>query len=81
MSNLENFAQCIYRRIPNGNTSSISRLLSRFGTRGREVKDEEAYIVLLTEFLAQRSAHDDTALAGGSLEVRLARLSARRGEG
>lgn len=40
----------------------------------------DAYIVLLTEFLAQRSAHDDTALAGGSAEVRLARLSARRGD-
>lgn len=39
-----------------------------------------AYIVLLTEFLAQRSAHDDTALAGGSTEVRLARLPARRGD-
>lgn len=37
--------------------------------------------MLLTEFLAQRSAHDDTALAGGSLEVRLARLAARRGDG
>lgn len=38
------------------------------------------YIVLLTEFLAQRGAHDDTALAGASVEVRLARLPAGRGQ-
>ena len=39
-----------------------------------------AYIVLLTEFLAERSAHDDTALAGRSTEVRLARLPPRVGD-
>lgn len=39
-----------------------------------------AYIVLLTELLAQRSTHDNAALAGGSIEVRLARLAARRGD-
>lgn len=36
--------------------------------------------MLLTEFLGKRRAHDNTALAGGSVEVRLARLPARRGE-
>lgn len=41
---------------------------------------ERADIVLLTEFLAQRGAHDDTALAGASVEVRLARLPAGRGQ-
>ena len=40
----------------------------------------QTYIVLLTELLAQRGAHDDAALAGGSAEVRLARLPARRGD-
>lgn len=38
------------------------------------------YIVLLLQFLAQVSAHADAALAGGSVEVSLARLPARRGE-
>ena len=38
------------------------------------------YIVLLLKFLAQVSAHADAALAGGSAEVSLARLPARRGE-
>lgn len=36
-----------------------------------------SYIVLLTEFLAQRSAHDNSSLAGWSTEVRLARLPPR----
>lgn len=38
------------------------------------------YIVLLLELLAQVGAHADAALAGGSIEVSLARLPARRGE-
>lgn len=36
------------------------------------------YIVLLTQFLAQRSAHDGASDAGGSAEMRLARLPPRR---
>lgn len=36
----------------------------------------ETYVVLLTELLAEGSAHDDTALAGGSLEVSGAALAA-----
>lgn len=42
-------------------------------------EDGNAYIVLLTELLGQRSAHDNTALTGGGIEVRLARLPARGG--
>lgn len=37
----------------------------------------QAYVVLLTQFLAQRSAHNHSTLAGRSAEVRLARLPAR----
>lgn len=33
--------------------------------------------MLLTEFLGQRCAHDNTAHAGGGIKVRLARLPAR----
>lgn len=39
------------------------------------------YVVLLSEFGAEGSTEDHTALARGSTEVRLARLSARRGDG
>lgn len=38
------------------------------------------YSVLLLEFLGDGGAEDDTALAGGGLEVCLARLAPRRGD-
>lgn len=40
-----------------------------------------SYVVLLTELLAERGAHDGAAHAGRSTEVRLARLSPGGGEG
>jgi hypothetical protein len=39
-----------------------------------------AYVVLLTQLLAEGSAHDDTALARGSLEVSGTALAAGRGD-
>jgi hypothetical protein len=39
------------------------------------------YSVLLAELLGQTGAHNAAALAGGGLEVRLAGLAPRRGEG
>ena len=41
----------------------------------------DAYVVLLTELLGERSAHDSATNAGWSLEVRLARLAAGAVEG
>ncbi len=41
----------------------------------------EAYIVLLTELLGERGAHDGTADRGWRAEVRLARLAAGGVEG
>lgn len=41
----------------------------------------KTYVVLLSEFGAEGGTEDHTALARGSTEVRLARLSARRGDG
>lgn len=38
-------------------------------------KTREPHVVLLAQFLAQRSAHDDTANARGGGEVSLPRLS------
>jgi len=42
---------------------------------GFEEEKRESYVVLLTEFLAERCAHDGAAHARRSREVRLARLS------
>ena len=41
---------------------------------------ESTYIVLGAELARERSREDDTALAGGGVEVGGARLAARRGE-
>ncbi len=41
----------------------------------------QTYVVLLAQLLAEGSAHDDTALAGGSLEVGGAALAARSRDG
>lgn len=41
----------------------------------------QTYVVLLTELLAERGAHDVATNAGGGLEVRLARLAAGGVEG
>jgi hypothetical protein len=38
--------------------------------------DSGTYVVLLTELLGEGSAEDDTALAGGGLEVSSAALAA-----
>ena len=43
--------------------------------------DAITYVVLLTEFLAQRSAHDSSSDAGRRAIVGLARLSSRGVEG
>lgn len=39
-----------------------------------------AYVVLLTQFLAQRGAHDVAADARGGAEVSLSRLASRAGD-
>lgn len=41
----------------------------------------KTHVVLLTELLAERGAHDVATNAGGGLEVRLARLAAGGVEG
>jgi len=40
-----------------------------------------AYVVLLTELLAERGTHDSATDAGRGIEVRLARLAPRRVQG
>jgi hypothetical protein len=46
---------------------------------GRE-KTRLAYVVLLTQFLAERGAHDVAADARRGTEVRLSRLASRAGD-
>lgn len=45
------------------------------------VGDVQTHVVLLTELLGERSAHDDTALVRGSLEVSGTALATRRRDG
>lgn len=46
--------------------------------RRRRIGSGRAYVVLLTELLGERGAHDGAADAGRGREVRLARLSSGR---
>ena len=52
--------------------------LKRQKAGAREEEAKETYIVLFAELLGEGSAHDDTALAGGSLEVSGTALASRR---
>jgi hypothetical protein len=51
--------------------------VGRPGKRGEGGRGEEAYIVFITEFFAERSAHDCAADAGGGTEVGFSGFSAR----
>lgn len=57
---------------------SLSSCMQWCGVRFGDV-EKSTYVVLLTEFLAQGGAHDGSSLAGGSAEVRLARLPSGAG--